>query len=304
MGIAFHLLTHRNPAQIIRLLDAVWHKENVYVLHHDRRRPQSEHAELANLVSRYPNLILQTPTPVLWGRYSLYAAQHEGLRLALARGHSWTHWINLSGQCEPLQSPNRFQRILADAGDTSFVRHFRVLENGDWTNPEKRVTRHYIDSALVEWWIRLPGIGRRLRRFLCGGENELPTIPGIKKALPTTFTWYGGDNWVVLSRAAGEYLTTSPDADRIISDLRHSGLPEESIFQSVLMNSPLASKVRNDHLRCINWLPGVGSPAIFKSEDFPRLQKAAANGALVARKFDARVDSAIIVRIRQELLVE
>jgi len=301
VAVAFHLLTHRDPAQTARLLRSLWHEDSTFIIHHDRRRPRPEHAMLASLAAGFSNVILQTPTPVLWGRFSLYAAQHEGLRLALASGRPWTHWVNLSGQCQPLQSPARIQKLLADAGDVSFVRHFRPLIEGEWRDAETRLTRRYIDSPMLERWLRLRFIGRRLRRFF-GGENELPSLPGVRRPLPMTFTWYGGDNWVVLSRSAAEYLIHSPDAGRIIAELRHSGFPEESIFQSVMMNSPLASRVRNDHLRCINWRSGIASPGIFTAEDFPRLRAAAAGGRIFARKFDSVREGVVIARIESELL--
>jgi hypothetical protein len=301
MAVAFHLLTHRNLVQIEQLLRSIWHEDNTYVLHHDRRRPRAEHATLGALADRFPNVIIQRPTAVLWGRFSLYAAQHEGLRLALASGRAWTHWVNLSGQCQPLHRPTVIQQTLADSGDVSFVRNFRPLLEGNWPGPASRLTHRHLDSPALEWWLRLPGLGRRLRRWF-GGEYALPSIPGIRLSLPTTFTWYGADNWVILSRQAGDYLIRSAEAAKIILALRHSGFPEESIFQSVIMNSPLAGQVRNDHLRCINWIPGVASPGIFRAADFSRLQTSAQEGRLFARKFDLDQDRDIIDRIDRELL--
>ncbi len=286
MPVAFHLLTHRDPAQIRRLLRALWSPENTYVLHHDHRRPASEHAEIAEIAQEFPGLILQKPQPVLWGRYSLYAAQHEGLRLALASARPWSHWVNLSGQCYPLHSAATIAQKLAATPDASFVRHFRPLSEGDWgPQAATRLTRRYIDSPALEWWLRLPGMGRRLRRIF-GGENSLPCLPGIKRSLPTDFTWFGGDNWVVLSRRDAEHLIHSPDAARQIAELRHSAFPEESICQTVVLNGPHAVSTQNTHLRSINWRDGLASPTIYHENDFPALTSAADNGALFARKFD------------------
>jgi hypothetical protein len=301
MAVAFHLLTHRDPPLIERLLRSLWHEDNTIVIHHDRRRPRAEHAAIASFAREFPNVIVQKPTRVLWGRFSLYAAQHEGLRLAAASGRPWTHWVNLSGQCQPLHSAARVQQLLAAHRDHSFLRHFRPLVEGDWVGQQNRLTRRYIDSPALEWWLRLPGLGRRLRRFF-GDADALPSLPGVQRPLPTAFTWFGADNWVVLSRAAADYLLHAPEAARIIRELRHSGFPEESIFQSVLMNSPLREQVTNDHLRCINWKSGVASPGVFTLDDFPRLQTAAAAGRLFARKFDPRVDGAVIERIERELV--
>jgi hypothetical protein len=298
MPLAFHILAHRDPPQVARLLDAIWQPENHYVIHYDRRRPRHEHAAIQMLANERTNVAIQPPRAVLWGRYSLYAAQEDGLRIALATNCQWTHWINLSGQCYPLQSASRIQELLARNSGESFVRHFAPLEGGDWADPEWRLTSRVIDSPFLEWWLRLPGIGRRLR-VLFGGAHSMPRIPWIQRPLPTSFKWYGGENWVVLSRAAAEYICTAPAARTIVRALQHSGFAEESIYQSVLVNSPLQDTIRNDHLRCINWQPGVGSPAIFNSNDRSRLQAAADAGALFARKFGSRVGASTPVT-RQE----
>jgi hypothetical protein len=299
MAVAFHILAHRQPAQVSRVLAALWHPENTYVIHYDRRRPAVEHAAIRALAASRENILIQSPGAVLWGRYSLYAAQHEGLRLALQSGRQWTHWFNVSGQCFPLLRPEAIHTACREAGDVSYVRHFQPLVKGDWSNPAARLTGWHFDSPSLEHVLRLPGLGRRLR-VLFGGADSIPKLPFVSRALPTGFTWYGGDNWVTLSREAADYLVSSPESARIIAALRRSALPEESIFQTVLLNSPLAPKVRNDHRRAIKWQENLGSPKTFDETDFPALAAAAAQGHWLARKFTA--DSPVLARVERELL--
>jgi hypothetical protein len=286
MAVAFHLLAHRNPAQAARLLKAIWHPDNTYVVHYDKRRPAEEHRAIHALAEGKPNILIQKPRAVLWGRFSLYRAQHEGLRLAIDSGRSWSHWINLSGQCYPLVPIEGIQQACSEAGEHSFVRHFEPLVNGDWPHPQERLTGYVLDSVCLEWWLRLPGIGRRLRRIF-GGESSLPRLPGIRRALPKTFTWFGGDNWVVLSRAAAEHLVLAAKAATIIAALRHSAIPDESVFQTVLMNSPFSAQVINQHRRLINWRHGMASPTVFTTADWPALMQGATDGNWFARKFEA-----------------
>lgn len=299
MSLAFHLMAHSKPEHLGRLLNAIWHPENLYVIHYDKRRPAHEHRAVQDLANRRPNVIIQQAKPILWGRFSLFAAQYEGLKIALSADTKWSHWINLSGQCYPLANPQAIIDFHRAHNEVSFVRYFNALKGGDWKNPEQRLIYYYIDQPWFEWWVRLPGLGRRLRSLLGGGM--IPRLPVLRRALPETFTWYGGDNWVTLSRKASRYVVESPESARITQALRYSALPEESLFQTILLNSPLAGSIANDHKRLINW-NGRASPDCFTDNDWPRLSSAAKQGCLFARKFDALKTPSLMAEIDRSLL--
>ena len=293
MALAFHLLAHMDPAQLGRLLLALWAPDNVYVIHYDRRRPAAEHRAVAALADGQPNVVVQPPTAVLWGRFSLIRAQLAGLELALHHPQPWTHWINLSGQCFPLHSATDILERLHAAGTASFVRHFDPLgPDSNWERNTGRLERQRLDLPWLEWWLRLPGLGRHLRRFF-GGASAIPSLPRLHPRPTPWFRWYGGDNWVVLSRIAAEQML-APAGRAIAEWFRGTAFPEESVFQTVVLNTPAAGPVRNDHLRYINWISGLASPQNFRAADLPRLVAAAEKGALFARKFDPAVDPVIL----------
>jgi Core-2/I-Branching enzyme len=303
MAVAYHLLAHRSPEQVARLVRAIWHPENTYVIHYDARRPAAEHAAIQAIATGRPNIIIQPPKPVLWGRYSLYLAQHEGLRLALASERSWSHWINVSGQCYPLIPQDRLIAELSAQPDTTLTLNFEPLKPGGWwPNAANRLTYHYIDQPWLEWWLRLPGIGRRLRKWVFRETLvPLPRLPWIRYRLPTDFVWHGGTNWCVISRKAADSVVSSPAAEKIRRSLRHSAAPDESIFQTVLLNGPFAASVRNQGHCFANWKSGnVASPSLFEPADWPRLVEAAARGDFFARKFAS--DSPLFDQIDRSLL--
>jgi hypothetical protein len=68
-------------------------------------------------------------------------------------------------------------------------------------------------------------------------------------------------------------------------------VPDESFFQTILINSRLADRIVNDDLRYIDWSEGRASPRILTSDDLDSLL---ASGDLFARKFDARVDERVL----------
>ena len=301
MGLAYCILAHKNPAQIARLLRAIAHPDNVCVLHYDQRAPRGEHAALARIARESANVHLLPSRPVLWGRYSVVGVQIEGISRCLALGNRWSHFITLSGQDFPLKPQAQMVAELEAARANSFLSFFDPVAEPHWKNLADRTSRVYIESTLLESLLNIPFLGRQLRR-LCGWTNLMPCVPWIKREVPSWFRYMGGSNHVILSREAAAYLVSDPKARRIVQWLKHSGIPDESLFQSVLLNSPLAASVVNDDRRAIFWeTPGAPSPVTFTGAHLPWLHQARAEGKLFARKFDTAVDAEVLRGMEEEI---
>ena len=301
MGLAYCILAHKNPAQIARLLRAIAHPDNVCVLHYDKRAPRAEHAELERIARESGNVHLLPPRSVLWGRFSVVGAQLEGIKRCLELGDRWSHFITLSGQDFPLKPQAEMVAELEAVRGASFISSFDPFTEPHWKNLAERISRVYIESRLLEEILKIPFLGRHLR-WLCGWKDRIPSVPWIKRELPSWFHYMGGSNHVILSRQAAEYILNDPKARRIIQWLKYSEIPDESLFQSVLLNSPLASSVVNDDRRALCWeRPGVPSPLTLTRAHLPWLHEAREQGRLFARKFDATVDDEVLRDIEKEI---
>jgi hypothetical protein len=99
-------------------------------------------------------------------------------------------------------------------------------------------------------------------------------------------------------------------------------IPDESFFQTVLMNTGYTNTIVNDDLRAIIWIPDITiknarnlksikstnnliasgkiklRPKIFEKGDFPFLLK---SNALFARKFDITIDEEIIEQLENKI---
>jgi len=301
MGVAYCLLAHKNPAQIARLLRALEHPDNLVVLHYEKRAPRSEHQALAALARDYSNVHLLLSRPILWGRFSQVGTQLEGLERCLELGGQWSHFITLTGQDFPLRPQSQIIDELKSVPTTSFLSHFDPLVETLWPNVEERMRRIYIDSMALESLLQIPFLGRRLRR-ICGWTDRLPVVPFVRREPPSWFHYMGGSNHVILSRQAASYLAENPDARRTIQWLKSSGHPDESLFQSVLLNSPLADSVINDDRRAIFWeKPGAPSPLTLTRAHLSWLREAREQGKLFARKFDAGQDNEVLCEIEKDL---
>jgi hypothetical protein len=292
MSLAYVLLAHRHPAQVERLFRRIWHPEDTFVLHFDRRAPAALHALGRRLAAEHGNVVLLRPRAVLWGGAIMSEVQIEGMAAALRRDPAWTHAITITGQDYPLG--NRETVLARLAAGRSYLSWFDPLVAPFWKNARERMTRYHLDWPWLHRLLAVPGLGRRLRALL-GWRNRLPYVPGYRRTWPDFFHYYGGSNHVILAREHADYLAHQPAALRIRRWLRGAAHANEIVFPSVLLGSPHAADLVNDYLRAIDFPdPTSPNPHTWRLADLPRLHAARQAGALFARKFDQDLDAAVL----------
>ena len=296
MALAILILAHKNVRQVARLFDVVHRPDDLVLLHFDRRAPRSLHRLGRELARRHANVILLRPRIVLWGGYRMVGIQLEAIAAALRSPVAWTHFINLTGQDFPLKPISEIAAWLAARPQQSFVSWFDPVFVPTWADARDRLARYYIEWPWLDRLLRIPGLGRRLRRLL-RWEKALPHLTGYRRTWPD-FHYYGGANHVALHRAACDYLCHSPDARRIIRWLRHSSHANEILFQTTLLNGPLAPTLVNTDLREIDFPPHAAHPRTFTSADLERL---AHSPHFFARKFDEAVDARVLDALTHRL---
>lgn len=292
MPLAYLILAHRNPAQVARLFKALHHPEDTFVLHFDRRAPAELHTLGRELAAAHPANVFMLPSrSILWGGGVMSEVQIEAMGAALEASAAWRHFINLTGQDFPLRSRAAILARLEASPDANYIGWHDPLASGLWKNARERIEHYHLEWPWLHRLLAVPGLGRRLRAVL-GWTNRIPYVPGYRRRWPDFFRYYGGANHVVLTREACHHLLKSPHARRIRRWLLPAAHANEIVFPSVLLNSPLAHTVINDHLRAVEFPnPASPNPRTFTSADLPRLL---ASPALYARKFDDKVDAAVL----------
>lgn len=294
MSLAYFILAHKNAHQVARLLKAIYRPEHVFILHFDRRADESLHELGRTLTKAYGNVAVLRSRTILWGGYEMAAVQIEAMATALRLNSKWHHFINLTGQDFPLKPTAEFEAHLRLRPEANYVSWFDPIFTPLWSNARERLERYYVEWPWLERLLHLPGIGRRVRKLM-RWDNRLPHLPLHRRKWPE-FRYYGGSNHVILSRAGAEYLVHHPAAHRITRWLKHAAHANEIVFQTVMLNSPLASTIINTHLREVEFAPNSPHPRTFRIDDFNRL---VSSPKFFARKFDESVDSAILDRLTE-----
>lgn len=286
MALAFLLMIHSRPAQFGRLLRAIHRPQHSYLVHVDKKADAAVHAAVKEEVASLQNVVVMPSRKVRWGGWSMVEVQLSGARTLLAKP-GWSHLVNLSGQDFPLRALEAMEAELEEEPQRNYVNHFRpeqmewIWENPAFSSGHPEAVRPF--SRVDRFYVEVP---RRSR---------VHPLPLLRRRFPSGYTWYGGSQWMVLSRAACLYATTSASSRKLRRFYRHTMIPDESFFQTLLMNSPLRPTVVNDSKRTIEWAP---RQVIFTMEHLDLLL---GSDGWFARKFDDQVDRAVIDVLQQRL---
>jgi hypothetical protein len=288
--LAFLVVSHHNPAQVVRLVRTLGEGPAAeVVVRHDQRRSRLA----ADAVEQAGGRLLRDELDVEWGGWSqlrmlLAALEHVAAELD-------PDWLMvLSGQDYPLRPLAQVEERLASSGHDAHLGHPWQLDTG--ALPPPPAEEFFLRYAYFH--LRAPGLPwfpRRLRRAVY--FRDRPRRLGIRRPrLPFRGglrCWVSSD-WPTLNRRAlGAVLRTAREARGVMRTYRRSVAPAESFFATALMNDP-ALRISGDDRRFARFQPGAPSPDVLTSADLGELE---ASGAEFARKFDAGVDAGILDRL-------
>ncbi|WP_194726675.1 beta-1,6-N-acetylglucosaminyltransferase [Noviherbaspirillum malthae] len=275
MRLAYFILAHKNAEQIIRLVHRLQNSDTYFFIHLDRRAPATVLDILERAFINRSDVVFTRRHSCYWGNFGIVLGTLECIYSSLDRNICFDYGILLSGQDYPLQSNAHIHAYFERHGGAEFIESFPMDMPNRWTN--------------------MPGVFRALRRvqwmtfFVRSRRLYLP----LRRTLPYGFRAYGGSQWWALTRSCLAYIRATHDSHpQLLRFFKHTFIPDECYFQTIISNSPFAKNICNNDLHYIDWdRPNPNKPRTFESADLVYLQQAK---QLFARKFDPALDAAIM----------
>jgi hypothetical protein len=273
MRIDYLIRAHTAPEQLARLVRRLDEGDVRFYIHVNRLTGEETFAAMQAGLAGRENVVWLPRVACYWGGFSLLRATLVGIDAILASGDLPDHAVLLSGQDYPLKSPAEIEAHLAARSGRNLLHHFR-LPAREWAGEGGGLNR-----------LRYPHFERVRYR------TRLLRLP-LRRRLPEGLEPHGGMSfWALTGETLAwlrRFLAGRPDVLRFF---RRTKMPDELIFQTVLLSSPLAATVDNELLHYLDWSSGNAHPATLTAADLPELR---ASGKLFARKFDPAVDSEIL----------
>ncbi len=283
MKIAVLLQCHKCPEQINLILNVMRHPAFDFYVHVDKKSDI-----ISAITKRDDIMILNDRIDVQWGHVSQVDSELRLFGSALKNKEYDFFWL-CSGQDFPIKPLETIVSWFERHPNNDFVDlvSSRNFGAGIQNNFDKRNEIYFPDWLLGKENVRR--IAKRAYTELTGGYAR--TFKWAKRKPVNGLKFYFGSAWVCLSgrtlRWMWEYLDNHPEYYHYF---RNCNCPDESFFQTLLMNSPYAGN-RMDYLHYVDWSEGKNNPKILTSEDLPEMLQ---SDKLMARKFDITVDESVL----------
>ncbi len=278
LRLAYVISAYKLPQNLIRLVDALDEPTTHFVVSVDRKTDAAVFAEMRAGLANRRNVHVLPRHSSPYRSFGHVASTLRGLDHLADAGIPADYVSLMTGQDLPLKSNAAIRAHLAAHPGVGYLEHF-ALPTERWSGGGlNRLSRLFLHTHRRHY-----SIGRR--RF----AGLIPTT------LPFDLAPYGGSGYWTLHRDHIDHIRAFVAANpRYVSFFRHTDMPDEVFFHTILLNSDLAGRIVNDDLRYVDWSNPDEKPSILRMKDQEALAAAA---DLFARKFDDTVDGAIIERV-------
>jgi hypothetical protein len=256
MKIAYLILAHNNPEHLHRLVNYLSTADSSFFIHIDKKAPL------------YPFLRIQAPNvffanqriAIHWGEFSLVEATLLLMQQALTTPCGCEYLVLLSGVDYPLQSPRYIENFFQRNHGREFINLVQM--------PCEAVDKHI--SRLTEYQLQSTSVLNRLLKKTVFNTRLFRRRRDYRRFLKGLIP-YAGSQWWALSREACLYILRFTDTERGICNFyRHTLIPDEMFFQTILGNSGFKQSI-DDTITFSQW-SGGSSPAVLAREQLLKLQ--------------------------------
>lgn len=313
MKIAFLILNHRDPTQLLRLVSTLKSElpDASLVIHNDRFKVDMQDSLIYGFSNTY---LLTSDWPISWGNFSCVESVWRSMTW-MVKNLEFDWVILLSCQDYPIKPLASLEQFISSTHSDALLAATpigQLKSRGDRRDRRRRYLYQYRPAVEAPEVGLLPNPRRQWIREHSGllvdiFNNVQPCLKIYKfpdnmpwrvgrRALHTPFTWkepcWFGSHWLSLSYRAVNYIVSyvqeRPDH---VSYWRNTIIPEESATPTLVCNAP-GLRVDPTELHYVRWSdPHGGHPDIFETKDLPELLSAP---GYFARKFDMFRDSRIL----------
>ncbi|MCT4565422.1 MAG: beta-1,6-N-acetylglucosaminyltransferase [Maledivibacter sp.] len=286
LKVAFLILAHKNPSQIVTFINALDCENTTFFIHINKESHIIDHSLLQNINKKDNVFFIEKRQKVTKGGYSMVAATLLLLKECLKKDKY--DYISLhSGQDLPIKNKYEILDFLKKNRGKEFLRFTKVPRKGWGIGDGLHRIEYY-------WFIDEFGFDRSYKLY--EKQKEL----NIKRKYFEDIQLYGGSLWNTITGECAQFIIDYVSKNKSFCDYyKYTLYPDEEIFHTIILNSHFKDRVINNNLRYIDWRSGPQKPRILTKNDYKKL---IISDKLFARKFDINVDNKIIQKITNRIM--
>lgn len=294
MRVAYHIQSHKDPDQILRLVDRIRRSSDGPSIMLVSHQVGGETLTQAQLEAGGEAVLL--PSAGGYGDFSHVDRYLESVRWLLAHEDPFDWFVNISGQDYPLRPARMMEAELGACDADAWIGFFDVFgPDSKWPH-DRGVTRYQFRHRRVgprshAWQRRLRPVGAV--NLVQPWVRVSPSFGAVGVRRPSIFTdefrCYGGSFWGAVSREAAAYLSDYDQAHPELADYFRTTLAPDEVYHHTVLGNAGRFTIRPEARRYFDFSLGDGNhPKVLGTEDLPRIR---ASQAWFGRKFDPVVSA-------------
>lgn len=284
MKLAYIITAYASAEQLERLINTLDRPHHSFVIHIDARREEVFQETKALLKDR-PNVhLLEKRYRIWWGRTEFARSILSAMAYLVDEKIDYDYSLLISEVDYPIKPIDEIEQFFEENAGKNFIDY--ALNDSkdhvwaDWPPPASTKTR-------MEHW------------HLMVRSRLVLRIP-MKRKLPLEHTAYVGWLWWNFTRECVEYFVDfTRNNPKYLKFYDHTFIPDEFIFQTIVMNSPFKDTVVNRNLRYRHPEPFPNHVEWVKASDMDALK---ASDALFVRKLSIDKTPELMEQIDREML--
>lgn len=243
MKIAYLIIAHNHFAHLKRLIQAIQTEHTYFFIHIDQKAPPVSFDEF------YHVQVIPKHYAISWGGFTMVEATIELLKTAF-HFEAFDRYVLLSGVDYPIKSNGYIEELFEKNQEINFI------EADPMPTMNKQFDRLFCYRLECDRDITLTSLSKK-------AINRFVRLSGIRRPYPQEHPDYrpfAGSQWWAFNDAFVDYLLNflSENAEWV-AFFKHTFVPDEMFFQTIIMNSPFAPTVRNT-LTYADWESGPPYP--------------------------------------------
>lgn len=276
MRLAYYILAHKNPEQVVSLIHAVYQPNNVYLIHVDIKSDDQIYETIQKQLAAYENIHFLERQYVNWAMWSLTKVQLDAMAYLFDQNLPFDYFINLSGQCYPLKAQE-------------YIKNQLKLNYGN-----------YISIYPPDHELSIKEAAGRQSKIYVENEAKVTLLDQQNQTLEQysqgRHKFAFGSGWFILTRNCCDFILHSSFAAEVHDYLKTCFISDESYFHTIIYNAVTQKQLNesiyeNNRYIKMDVETGGVHPVVYTQDDFIEL---ISSGAWFARKFDETKDKLIL----------
>jgi hypothetical protein len=283
INLAYIISAYKLPDNLIRMVERLNTEGSNFVIHVDKNAPNEVFESMKSGLKKNYNVKFVKRHKSPYRGFGHVRSTIKGLDYLSRNNIDYDYVFVLTGQDYPIKKNSEINSFLNKNYGKSFMEHF-AMPTKNWQNGGM----DRLDNFYIHYKRGYKKIPRKIIPFLSN------------KSLPNNLQPWGGSGYFTLFKRHAKYISKYINQNPgYINFFKHTDIPDEMFFQTILLNSRYKNEIVNDDMRYIDWSNPVECPSVLRISDLEKIKK---SKDLIARKFDSKADSKILDRIDKELL--